>query len=120
MKEIDTLILKYLNKHYRFSLSTYTSYKLVDMRENKVVSMNETLADLTVIFGISQAELTPIFDQWATRKALDLNNRIVDIRTQLYIKTGFELKLTVGDINMIVEEMSEDIGINFAPYIARE
>lgn len=79
--------------------------------------MNETLTGLTVIFGISQEELTPIFDNWTANKRIELNNRITDIRTQLYIKTGFELKLTTNDLNMILEE---DNHLNFKPYLPIE
>lgn len=117
MKEI---ILKYLNSNYKFTLSTYVSYYLYDTTNNKEVSLKEALASIILIFDIDETELSKIFDTWADEQAIKINNKITDIRYNLYETTGVELELTPSELNKIIEEEDkkcEEDGITYIPYL---
>jgi len=101
MKDI---IVNYLNKQYKFTLSTYVSYKLYDKVDNIDVSLKEALSSIILIFGIEETELMSIFDVWADEQAKILNNKITDIRYKLFEKTGVELELTAKDLNELIDK----------------
>ena len=104
MKEF---VLKYLNKQYKFTLSTYVSYNLYDKIENKSIPLKKALNDIQKIFGITEDELLLILDEWADEQQTKLQNQITDIRYKLYEKTGVELDLTTNDLNKLLEESGE-------------
>lgn len=100
MKEI---IIKYLNNLYVFKLSTYTTYKLYDKMEQRDVGLKEVFNTIIKVFNISDDELSDIFSEWADKKSIEINNKVVDIRNELYKTTGLELQLTVADLNKMIE-----------------
>jgi len=103
MKEI---IIKYLNTQYKFTLSTYVSYKLYDKLECRDVGLKEAINIIRKIFSIEDSELMPIFDCWADEQATIIQNKITDIRYNFYEKTGVELDLMPNDLNLLMDEIS--------------
>ncbi len=97
------MILNYLNRHYRFTISTYTSYKLYDKVDKREVPLKEALDSIKLIFNVKEEELFKIFDKWADEKAVDIQNKITDLRYKIYQETGLELELTTNDINKMLE-----------------
>lgn len=81
---MEKIILKYLNSNYKFTLSTYVSYNLYDITNNKEVRLNEALGSIRLIFGIDEAELMKIFDAWPDEQAIKIQNTITDIHYKLY------------------------------------
>ena len=100
---MDDIIRKYLNKQYKFTLSTYVSYKLYDKVDDVDVSLKEVTQSIITIFGIDETLLMNIFDKWADEQATLLNNKIADIRYKLYEETGVELELTTKDLNNLMD-----------------
>lgn len=94
--------MNYLDKNYRFSLSTLSSYKLYDKINKIDISITSIWGDSETIFGISKETFLPIWDKWADIKITDLNNRITDIRYKLYELNGTDFEITSKDINMIL------------------
>jgi hypothetical protein len=100
---MNKIILKYLNKQYKFTLSTYVSYKLYDKIDNSEIGLKDVMASIRLIFDIDEDELMSIFDKWADEQAVILNNQIADIRYKLYEETGVELVLTTKDLNNLMD-----------------
>jgi hypothetical protein len=100
---MNDIIVKYLNKQYKFTLSTYVSYKLHDKIDGIDVPLKEVIQSIITIFGIDETLLMGIFDKWADEQATLLNNQIADIRYKLYEETGVELELTTKDLNNLIE-----------------
>lgn len=100
MKEIIT---KYLDKNYRFTLSSYVSYHLVTVPGGEIIRGTAVFITLNEIFSVEQKELDGIYDAWAQTQAIKMENLITDIRYKLYEKTGIELQLTVNDLNNLID-----------------
>lgn len=100
---MDEIIRKYLNKQYKFTLSTYVSYMLHDKVDDVDVSLKEAIQSIITIFGIDETLLMNIFDKWADEQATLLNNKIADVRYKLYEETGVELELTTKDLNNLID-----------------
>ncbi len=49
-----------------------------------------------------------IFDVWADRKAIEIQNNITDLRYKLYEKTGVELQLTTADLNNMLRDKENE------------
>ena len=99
---MEEIVTKYLNKQYCFTLSTLSSYKLWDRYKQENVYLRTIWSDMETIFGLSKEAFEPIWDKWAEEKILELNNRITDIRYQLYELSGIEVEITSEDINKIL------------------
>jgi hypothetical protein len=106
MKEV---VFNYLDKHYRFTLSTYSSYMLQDKQTKEDVYLRSVFAELETIFSVTPEELEVIWGYWADAKILELNNKITDIRYKVYEITGKTVELGINEINnaLIVDE--EDV-----------
>ena len=105
MKEI---VLKYLDDTYRFTLSTYISYKLRDKYKDEDVSLKEVFTQIETIFGLPDEKQREFFDEWADIQAVKLNNIVVDIQEKLYLKTGKEINVPVEEMNDMVAKMIFD------------
>ena len=99
---MEEIIIKYLNKQYQLTLSTYVSYKVLDKLDNLEVSLKQVIHNVILIFNIDETEIVRIFDKWADNQVTLLNNKIADIRYKLYEQTGVELQLTTNDLNQLV------------------
>lgn len=99
MKE---LIKKYLNKNYRFTLSTYNSYLLLDRITKVNVHIKELFTMLKKIFNVDDTTLLNIFEIWAKEQETLINNRIVEIQERLY-STGVTIDIPVDEMNKIIE-----------------
>lgn len=91
MKDI---VIKHLNKQYSFTQSTYVTYVLYDKTDKVEVGLPSVFKSITKIFGISESELTEIFDVWADQKAIELSNRITEYKFAYYEKYGVELPIS--------------------------
>ena len=68
----------------------------------KNVYLTTIWSDMETIFGLSKEAFEPIWDKWAEAKILELNNRITDIRYQLYELNGADIEIIMEDINKIL------------------
>lgn len=100
MKDI---ILNYLNKNYRFSLSTPSSYIIKGRRGGEDVRLSELIDSLKVIFSINYEEISPIIDAWADYQTILINNRIVDIQNRLH-KEGITVELSTSQYNILMDD----------------
>lgn len=103
MKEI---VLKYLDDTYAMTLSTYVSYKLKDKHKNEDVSLKEVFIQIETIFSINDNEQREIFDEWADKKSIELNNLIVSMQEKLYQLTGKTIQLTPEKMNGLIDEVN--------------
>jgi hypothetical protein len=101
---MEELIYAFFNKNYKFKLSTYSSYKLYDNIDKADVGLKSVLKDTMLVFGISQEELTPIFEKWVDEKSTIINNRIVELQFLMYEKTG------QGDTYVTIDDLNNQIG----------
>ena len=104
---MEEIIVKYLNKTYKFTLSTYVSYLLIDRASGKNVRPQEVFDTLHNVFSVEKVELERIYDKWAENQAIKMENLITDIRYRIYEKTGLQLELTVFDLNRLIN-LEED------------
>lgn len=100
MKDI---VLDYLNKNYRFSLSTLSSFMLTGRRGEQDIKLSELIASLKVIFSINDEEVSSIIEIWADYQTILINNRIVDIQSRLYEK-GITTHLSPTQYNIIMDD----------------
>lgn len=100
MKDI---VLDYLNKNYRFSLSTLSSFMIKGRRGGEDIRLSELIASLKVIFSIGDEEISSIIDTWADYQTVLINNRIVDIQNRLYEK-GVTVQLSPSQLNIIMDD----------------
>ena len=96
MKEI---VSKFLEDQYRFTLSTYSSYMLQDRHTKQDVYLRTVFENLKTIFGVDDEELQEIWDFWADKKIIELNNRITDIRYKVFEITGHDVEVGINEIN---------------------
>jgi len=99
---MEEIILSYLDKQYRFSLSTLSSYKLYDRTNNIDVSVISIWNEMDTIFGITKEAFEPIWDKWADGKITEINNRITEIRYKLYELNGTDVEISAADINTLL------------------
>ena len=102
---MEEMVIKYLDKNFKFTLSTLSSYKLFDRTTKQNVYLTTIWDDVGVIFGLSKEDFEPIWDKWAEAHIVNINNKITDIRYKLYELNGSDVLLSVEDINTLL--MSE-------------
>ena len=100
MKE---LVLKYLDDNYKFTLSTYASYKLREILSNNDVSLREVFIQLEIIFSLPEEELRQAFEIWCDIKAIEINNLVVDIQDKLYLLTGKTIQVSPEQMNGLID-----------------
>ena len=100
MKEI---VLNYLNKNYRFNLSTLNSYVIKGRRGEIDIKLSVLITTLKTIFSITDEEIRVIIDEWADYQTILINNRIVDIRNKLY-EMGITVELSPSQFNTIMDD----------------
>ncbi len=103
--------MKYLNKNYRFTLSTYSSYFLKDRVYDKNVYLKDVLSLLKETFTMDETELMNIFGKWSESQEILINNRIVEIKERLYAM-GVTIELSVDQMNTIIEDEEKRINDN--------
>lgn len=108
---MEKIIIKHLELQYKFTLSTLQSYQLIDRYSNQKIYIKSLFNDLEKIFGVSNEELLEIWDIWAERKIVELNNKITEIRYQLYETTGIDsFEVSINEINrMLINDTSNDL-----------
>lgn len=95
--------MKYLNKNYRFTLSTYSSYFLKDRVDDRNVHLKDVLSLLKETFTMDESQLMDIFGKWSENQEILINNRIVEIKERLYAM-GVTIELSVDQMNTIIED----------------
>lgn len=98
---MEHIILNYLNKNYRFTLSTYSSYFVRDRINDSNVKLVELSKDLREIFLIDDDTLIPLLDKWCEQQITLLNNRVVQIQEELY-KKGISVEIVVDQMNSML------------------
>lgn len=105
---MKAIILKYLNKNYRFTYSTFNSYLLKDRVREEEVKLSDVINSLKTIFTVSDEEIMTIFDEWSDSQSILLNNRLVEIQERLY-KIGVTVDLSPQQINTLIEDEEKRI-----------
>ncbi len=108
---MEDIVLKHLNKNYRFTLSTYSSYFLKDRVNNANVHLKNVLALLKETFTMDETELMNIFGKWSESQEVLINNRIVEIKERLYAM-GVTIELSVDQMNTIIEDEEKRMNDN--------
>ena len=103
--------MKYLNKNYRFTLSTYSSYFLKDRVNDANVHLKDVLALLKETFTMDETQLMDIFGKWSESQEILMNNRIVEIKERLYAM-GVTIELSVDQMNTIIEDEEKRVNDN--------
>ncbi len=100
---MKNIVLNYLNKNYRFSLSTFNSFILKGRRGEADIKLSALIEDLKVIFSITENEITPFIDAWADYQTTLIYNRVADIKERLY-KEGVTVELSPTQYNIIMDD----------------
>ena len=106
---MEQMITKYLENNYIFTLSTLVSYKLVDKFDGSEVGLRSVMQTIMSIFNIDEDTLFPIWEKWSESKAIEVNNRITDFRYKIYEATGYNVELSLEDMNKILYESPDDV-----------
>jgi hypothetical protein len=109
MEEMEELVFKYLEANYIMTLSTMVSYKLVDRFDNSNISIVTVLRTINKLFDIEDEILIPIWEKWSGSKSNEINKRITDFRLKIYETTGYNVELTVEDMNKILYGSPDDV-----------
>lgn len=99
------LIVKYLEKNYRLSLSSYVSYKVIDKQDNSSVGLKQLLKDLEAVFSVDSQTIYIAFEEWSKIEHIKINNQIEDIKYRFYADTRSEPG--AEDINRIIQETNK-------------
>ena len=108
---MEHIILDYLNKNYRFTLSTYNSYFIRDRVNESNIKLADAIISLKDIFSVDDDMLMSLIDKWCDQQIILLNNRIVHIREELY-KKGVDIEISVDQMNSMLLETDENIDYN--------
>ena len=108
---MEHIILDYLNKNYRFTLSTYNSYFIRDRVNESNIRLADAIISLKDIFSVDDDMLMSLIDKWCDQQIILLNNRIVHIREELY-KKGVDIEISVDQMNSMLLETDEKIDYN--------
>lgn len=108
---MEHIILDYLNKNYRFTLSTYNSYFIRDRVNESNIKLADAIISLKDIFSVDDDMLMSLIDKWCDQQIILLNNRIVHIREELY-KKGVDIEISVDQMNSMLLETDEKIDYN--------
>lgn len=108
---MEHIILDYLNKNYRFTLSTYNSYFVRDRVNESNIRLADAIISLKDIFSVDDDMLMSLIDKWCDQQIILLNNRIVHIREELY-KKGVDIEISVDQMNSMLLETDENIDYN--------
>ena len=112
---MEHIILDYLNKNYRFTLSTYNSYFVRDRVNESNIRLADAIISLKDIFSVDDDMLMSLIDKWCDQQIILLNNRIVHIREELY-KKGVDIEISVDQMNSMLLETDENIDYNSFMY----
>jgi len=93
---MNDIVLKYLNKNYRFTLKTYDNFLVKEVTSGNDVKLSEVIRLTELLFVLTEQESLKIFDLWADQQLTKINNRIVEIQKELY-KKGFP----APDLNVV-------------------
>ena len=105
---MEQMVIKYLENNYHFTLSTLVSYKLVDKFDGSEVGLRSVMQTIMSIFNIDDETLFPIWEKWSENKAIEVNNRITDFRYKIYEATGYNVELSLEDMNKILYESPDN------------
>ena len=100
---MNQIVLKYLDDNYKFTLSTYVSYKLRERLSNDDVSLREVLKQLDIIFSLSEEELRTVFEIWCDKKSIEINNLVVEMQDKIYQLTGKTIQVTPEQMNGMID-----------------
>ena len=100
---MNQIVLKYLDDNYKFTLSTYASYKLRERLSNDDVSLREVLKQLDIIFSLSEEELRTVFEIWCDKKSIEINNLVVEMQDKIYQLTGKTIQVTPEQMNGMID-----------------
>lgn len=107
---MEDIVKKYLDKNYRFTLSTYSSYFLLDRVSGNTVHLRDVLTLLKETFTMDETTLMDIFGKWAEAQETLINNRIVEIKERLHAM-GVTIELSVDQMNTIIEDENKRLGM---------
>jgi hypothetical protein len=99
---MEQMVIKYLENNYHFTLSTLVSYRLVDKFDGSEVGLRSVMQTIMSIFNIDDEALFPIWEKWSENKAIEVNNRITDFRYKIYEATGYNVELSLEDMNKVL------------------
>ena len=105
---MEDIVIKYLDKNYRFTLSTYSSYFLLDRVNGGAIRLKDVLELLKETFTMDETHLMDIFGKWSESQETLINNRIVEIKERLYAM-GVTIELSVDQMNTIIEDEDKRI-----------
>ena len=77
---MNNIVLKYLNKNYRFTLKTYDNFLVKEINSDNGVKLSEVISLTKLIFMISEEESLKIFDDWADQQLTFINNIVVELQ----------------------------------------
>ena len=77
---MNNIVLKYLNKNYRFTLKTYDNFLVKEINSDNEVMLSEVISLTKLIFMISEEESLKIFDDWADQQLTFINNIVVELQ----------------------------------------
>lgn len=96
---MEQIILKFLTRNYKITLSTYNSYMLYNKKAKSEDTLKSVMKLMVDIFCTNEEIIYNAFEKWCDNETISINNKIVEIQEKLYLQTGKTLELTPKEIN---------------------
>jgi hypothetical protein len=100
---MEEIVLKYLNKNFRVTFSTFDSFLLKDLINGGDVKLSEVMKSIPTIFDVEENDSLHIFDKWCDQQNILLNNRLVEMQEKLY-SAGINIELNSEQKNKVSED----------------
>lgn len=86
----EALVVKYLEKNYEYKLKTLMTCDLHEKGNASPVTLAEVREDLKVMFILTDDEFFTMFDKWAEKEYVKLNNIREDFKLHYFKEFGVE------------------------------
>lgn len=96
---MEKIILNFLNRNYCMTLSSYSSFMLYNKKTKNNDHLKAVMKFMVDIFYTSEEIIYATFEKWCDNETISINNKIVEIQDEIYLKTGKIIELTHQEIN---------------------
>ena len=97
------MILKYLTKNYRITIDGLVNYTVFDVTSESEHQLTKVLISLKKVFSVDEEVINDVLMEWIEGETLKINNKISDIKYNIFEKTGLELELSRNDLVKLID-----------------
>jgi hypothetical protein len=100
------IIYKYLDKNYKMTLSTPSSFLLYNKKTKSDEGLHTAIQNMSKIFSAEEEDIYLAFEEWCDKETILINNKVVEYQNKIYLETGktFDLNIKVFNNLLLGEE----------------